>query len=276
MRILIITFFCLAIVAGLFTGCKRMPNDGIPFYMKIDSVRVLDNNNLPTLSHSITDVWVEAGADNIGAFEIPARFPVLQEGSVPFVISAGVWLSGQQSYRMIYPFYDIDTVTIQAEREGEYSHIATFKYKAGLHFDINGDFEANSEFDGIAPNSDSVKYGTACGVISVDAIDSSNIGYTIDSFDLPEGREIWLEFDYKTQVPFNVGYYGLLESGATVQVPSLTILPRSEWRKVYLQLSTSIANTRAEYYKIYFEAGTPTGTNGGKMYVDNVRLVYYP
>lgn len=254
-----------------------MPNDGIPFYMKIDSVRVLDNNNLPTLSHNITDVWVEAGADNLGAYELPANFPVLQEGSVPFVISAGVWLSGQQSYRMIYPFYDIDTVTIQAEREGQYSHIATFKYKPGLTFDINGDFEANSEFDGISPVSDSVvKYGTACGVISVDAIDSANLGFSIDSFDLPEGREIWLEFDYRCAVPFYVGYFGLLESGATVQVPSLFVNPRAEWRKVYLKLSESIAGTRASYYKIYFEALRPVGTNGGNVYIDNVRLVYYP
>lgn len=276
MKIFAFTLCCFIALAALFTGCKPMPNDGVPFYMAIDSAVVLDNNNQPTLSHGITDVWVEAGADNVGAFELPARFPVLQEGAVPFVLSAGVWLSGQQNYRVIYPFYNIDTVTINAEREGSYSYSAKFKYKDGLTFKINGDFEANSEFEGITPSSDSVKYGTACGVISVTAIDSAKTGASIDSFDLPEGREIWLEFDYKGQVPFYVGYLGKLATGGTVRSPTLFLNPRSEWRKVYLKLTDAVLSVRADTYKIYFEALRPYGTNGGSVYIDNVKLIYFP
>ena len=260
----------------MFGGCKPMPNDGIPFYMSIDSVVVYDENNLPTESQAVTDIWAEAGPSTLGAFELPCRFPVLQEGEVPFVLSAGVWMSGQQSVRETYPFYDIDTFTINAEREGSYSHIARFKYKPGLTFKINGNFETNSEFDGIDPiSNDSVKYGTACGILSVDAIDSIQLGYSIDSFDLPEGREIWLEFDYKSVVPMYVGYFGLMATGETVKNPSLLLVPKADWRKIYLKLSESLNNTRASYYKIYFEAGTTTGTSGGNAYIDNVKLVYF-
>lgn len=277
MRIFAFTFCCLLAVAVAFTGCKRMPNDGIPFYMKIDSVVLLDNNNDPTtLSHNITDVWVEAGADNLGAYELPCEFPVLQEGPVNFVISAGVWMSGQQGYRMIYPFYDIDTMVLNAEREGRYSHIAKFKYKPGLTFNINGDFETNSEFDGMSPiSNDSVKYGTSCGIITVDNIDSTKLAYTIDSFDLPSGREVWLEFDFKSTVPFYVGYFGLMPTGGTSKTDALALNPRYDWRKVYLKLSELLASTQANYYKIYFEAVKPTTTNGGSVYIDNVKLVYF-
>lgn len=277
MRIFAFTLCCLIALATLFSGCKPMPNDGIPFYMKIDSVIVLDDNNQPAISQNVTDVWVEAGADNLGAYEMPARFPVLQEGTVPFVLSAGVWMSGQQNYRMVYPFYDIDTFTINAEREGDYSHVARFKYKPGLTYKINGDFETNSEFQDIDPiSNDSVKYGTACGVLTVTALDSVDLGYTIDSFDLPEGHEIWLEFDYKTSVPFYVGFFGLMSTGETVKTPALFVNPRYEWRKVYLKLTEPINETRASVYKIYFEALRPVNTNGGNAYIDNVKLVYYP
>lgn len=276
MRIFLLSFCCLAVLATSFWGCKRMPNDGIPFYMKIDSVVLLDNNNQATLTHNITDVWVEAGADNLGAYELPCDFPVLQEGPVNFVISAGVWMSGQQAYRMIYPFYDIDTVTINAERDGRYSHIAKFKYKPGLTFKINGDFETNSEFDGMSPiSNDSVAYGTSCGSLTVDLTDSTKLAYTIDSFDLPNGREVWLEFDFKGTVPFYVGYFGLMPTGGTSKTDAIYLNPRYTWRKVYLKLSELLASTQADYYKIYFEAVKPTGVSGGSIYVDNVKLVYY-
>jgi hypothetical protein len=36
-----------------------------------------------------------------------------------------------------------------------------------------------------------------------------------------------------------------------------------------------LASTQANYYKIYFEAVKPTTTNGGSVYIDNVKLVYF-
>ena len=94
-----------------------MPNDGIPFYLRIDSVSVVGSTN------HITDVWVEANADNIGAYELPCNFPVLQENQVRFVLLPGIMESGQSIVRVTYPFYESDTFTLTAARGETYAVI---------------------------------------------------------------------------------------------------------------------------------------------------------
>lgn len=267
----------LVTFATLFNGCKPMPNDGIPFFLTVDSVKLTTGDSAGLNTHRIRDIWVEANADNLGAYERPIQFPVLSEGDVRFNISAGIEQSGQSGYRVIYPFYTTDTFTLSAERGQDYTHIPQFKYKGGCDFKFVNNFDITNGFNGftlLTPADDTtLRYGR-CATLSVNTVDSAKMATSIEAIDLPEGQEIWLEFDYKCQVPFFVGYYGE-GNGAVVQSAVLFVSTRSTWNHMYLKLSESIAAVDAPTYRLYFEALRPYGTTGGTVYIDNVRLVHF-
>lgn len=252
-----------------------MPNDGVPFYLSVDSVQL--NNSQGYTTHRIRDIWVEAGVENLGAYELPKTFPVLQENEVRFVISAGIEQSGQSGFRVIYPFYTTDTPVMNAKRGEVYAYTPKFSYKQGTQFKFVNNFQGANGFNGFTPVSagadTNAKYGD-CVYLEVTTIDSARTASTIDSLDLPEGQEIWLEFDYKSDVPFYTGFYGV-GGGAVLQYALLFVNPRSQWNHLYVKMSEAIASVKAPYYRIYFEALRPYGSDGGRLYIDNVRLVHF-
>lgn len=263
--------FCVLCMLGfLLTGCKPMPNDGIPFYLNIDTAGMKDGS-----SHGITDVWLETGATNLGAYELPANFPVLEKDEVLFLVNAGIEESGQSGIRINYPFYQPDTFSIFAKLDTTYSYRPYFRYRAATQFRFATEtFESTNGFNGITPVSDGdVKYGLWCGKISVNSVDSNKIAAQISSYALPAGQEIWLEFDYRAEVPFFAGYYA---NGSTViRNPILFINPKSDWNHIYIKLSTAIGTNPAPTYNLYFEALRPTTSTGGSVWIDNVKLLYF-
>jgi hypothetical protein len=282
-RLLSIGLLSIASFLLLISSCK-MPNDGIPLYMRMDSVQVNTSSGQGSNSHNITDVWVEANADNVGAFGVPCNIPVLQENDVRFVVSAGVKESGQSGVRVIYPFYTTDTFSIVGVRGEHYSHKPVFTYVTGTQFAFTENFDLTNGFEPLntsitlasSPDVDPVYGGSRCLKLTVSAADSNEMATTIDTFDLPEGLEIWLEVDYKSEVPFYIGFNGYFKGSNTAYpVPVLFVNAQPKWNKVYVKLSSLMGNLRADTYKIYFEALRPYGTSGGNVYIDNVKLVHF-
>ena len=248
-----------------------MPNDGVPFYLKVDSVRVMDTNG-QYMAHSIGDIWIEANADNVGAYGLPCSAPVLQQGAVRFALSAGIKESGQSGVRVIYPFLTTDTFTLNARTDTIYTVTPVFKYIEAATFAINESFNASNDFDG-----DSIIYldaGNRCASISINSTDSNVIMIDRTARDLPEGQEIWLEFDYKCDVPFFTGFYGY-KDGQTARVDVLFLNANTAWNHGYIKLSNIVGGVRADTYKIFFEALRPYGTTSGTVYIDNVKLVHF-
>ncbi len=260
-----------------------MPNDGIPLYMRMDSVQVNTSSGQGSNSHNITDVWVEANTDNVGAFGVPCNIPVLQENDVRFVVSAGVKESGQSGVRVIYPFYTTDTFSIVGVRGEHYSHKPNFSYVSGTQFAFTENFDFTNSFEPSAnftlatgADVDPVYGGSRCLKLTVSSLDSSKMVTSIGAYDLPEGLEVWLEVDYKSEVPFYIGFNGYFTgSSVAYAVPVLFVNAQPKWNKVYVKLSSLMGNLRADTYKIYFEALRPYGTSGGNVYIDNVKLVHF-
>lgn len=272
----------LVFVAVFFTAsCKKMPNDGVPFYLQIDTATVrIDNPSFGANTHNITDVWVEANTDNLGAYKIPCNFPVLQENATRFTLSAGISESGQSGVRVIYPFYTVDTFTINASRGEQYSHVPVFKYLPGTKFPTKfppEDFELGNDFNSLTLVDDTnARYGNRCGAITVSTTTDSNITASqINKYDLPEGQEIWLEVDYKSEVPFYIGFFGNYLSGEVLRTPVVFVTAKPYWNKIYVKLSNYVGVVRADTYNIYFEALRPIDSNGGTVFIDNVKLVHF-
>jgi hypothetical protein len=259
-----------------------MPNDGVPIYMAMDSVKVNVGTGQGVGSHNITDVWIEANADNVGAFELPCNVPVLQENDVRFVVNAGIKESGQSGVRVNYPFYTEDTFSIVGVRGERYKHKPAFRYVNSTQFSFVDDFDFGNGFGPTtnlalvgSPEVDPVWGGSRCMKFSVDAVDSAKEVACTTKYDLPEGQEIWLELDYKAEVPFYVGFYGTFNGSSVTRVPVAFIAQKDTWNKVYVKLSLAVGALRADTYNIYFEALRPYGSTGGSVYIDNVKLVHF-
>ncbi len=255
-----------------------MPNDGIPFYLKVDSTHVYIDANKDTIgaiSQNITDISVEANTTNLGFYEIPSNLPVLEENAVRFVLTAMVWESGQGGHPVEYPFYGPDTFTLNAKRADIYEHLAKFKYKSGSVFTIHEDFKVASAFTtDLAMVVDSnVEHGR-CGMLTVNDVDTTRLTYTPTYFDLPEGQEIWLEVDYKCDVPVEIGFIGVT-GGVTTPTSIMYVIPHPTWNKLYVKMSAQIAGTLADRYGIYFLARKVVGGSGGSVYLDNIKLVHF-
>lgn len=267
----------LAFIAVLFLSpaCKPMPNDGVPFFLQVDSVYVVDSTGHDTLSHRITDIWAETKSTTLGAFERPCNIPVLEEGPVYIILTPGIYNTGQSGVRVNYPFYAPDTFTLQAERGQSYKRTPVFRYIKGTKVAFFDDFEIGNNFTGMGISNDSAGYGTRCGTITVTATDSNKIAVQTSNVTLPDGQEIWLEVDYKADVPFKAGYVGHFTGSPTPLYASMLFLnARSTWNKVYIKLSESVATVRADSYSVYFEALRPYGSSGGTVYIDNVKLLH--
>ena len=257
-----------------------MPQGGIPVYMRIDSAIVMVNNH--QVADAITDVWVEANTDNLGAYELPSNFPALQQNDIRYVINAGIKESGQSGIRVIYPFYTTDTFSIVGTPGEQYSHQPVFRYVPATVFAIDEDFDAGNGF-GLGPhvsvvsdvNVDPIYGGSRCLKLNVTSVDSNvEAGYT-NTIALPAGQEIWLEVSYKAEVPFYAGFYGNFNTGGVLKQPVLFVTEKTEWSKVYIKLSNYVGVMHADTYTIYFEALRPYGSQGGSVYIDNVKLVHF-
>lgn len=265
-----ITLFLFAAVVSLSPSCNKMPNGGVPFYMRMDSAAT---SSPSAGENGIKDVWVEANSTNLGAYEMPCNYPVLASGNVRFVVSAGIYESGQSNTRVIYPFYQPDTFSINALNATQYNHHPVFTYKTGAKFPfVTETFSVASGFGTNMQRIDTL--GISFGRIT--AIADSNVeAAQLNTYALPFDRDVWLEFDYKCEVPFYTGFYGSFVSGASVvRFPVLFLTPRSTWTKMYLKLADQINAVRADKYNLFFEALRPYGSSGGSVCIDNVKLVY--
>ena len=83
-------------------------NNGVPSYIQIDEVTIDED-----YTANITDAWIYIDGVNKGVYELPAHFPVLNDGAVKVRIYAGIKDNGIASQRVAYPFYHSDTSTIK-------------------------------------------------------------------------------------------------------------------------------------------------------------------
>ena len=278
-----ITLSLFLLTCIFLSSCNKEPAGGIPFYVKMDTAVITAPPGVTASSNTqrIQDVWAQEGATNLGAYELPCRFPVLDSGNCYFVVNPGVWQSGQSTNPVIYPFMNPDTFTIHGEPGQIYTHVPKFKFKAAASVMYNEDFELSSDYNSnLAITHDSAKYGINCGKITVGPNDSSVVavqkGYAGSGgqpYTLTAGQEIWVELDYKSDVPFWSGIIAHFSSGAIDTIQILFLLPSQTWNKEYIKMSETIGQEGASTYNLYFQALNPSGYAGGSVYLDNIRMI---
>lgn len=255
---------------------KKLPNNGVPYYLIIDTVSLSTNSATQgSASSKIDQIWVEVGSQNLGVWELPARIPVLAEpGNYKVLITAGVKNKGISGQRLKYPFYASESYTVTLGNTQEIKLSPIFKYFDITQFIINESFETSNNFGSnmnIVSDAN-VFEGTNSGVITAPPLNS--VEAMSNNVIIPTGSVAFIELNYKSNIAFRVGYE-YYYSGTTVRNTQVTVNGRDTWNKLYIELTGDIAKTQADEFRFYINTDNGDSTTTGQIYIDNFKVVYY-
>ncbi len=280
---IIIGFLIIVFGYTFLPSCNVInPKEEIPTFIQVDSVTLSDNAAIEegTLSHKIVDIWAYSNNQLLGAFQVPARIPVLGSDNKNISLVAGVWENGLSGNREKYGFLTIDTLTLQTQPATTVKHVAKYQYRDNITVVQNEDFEQGNSFifkDGDTTlvktyTSNEVFEGLSSGKIYLhDSIKTSKI-ISASSFSLTAGNQSFLEINYKSDFPFSV----LLETYFNTNYLTETLVgvnAKNYWNKMYIKLSDKPIQFPGATFKILFSMALPDGVTKGNFYIDNVKIV---
>ena len=268
-------YFLIAI--SLFSCDKDdTTTNGVPSYIQIDEI-TLDED----YTTNITDAWVYIDGVNKGVYELPAHFPVLNDGAVEVRIYAGIKDNGIASQRVTYPFYHSDTSTIKLTIDSTTIISPTVVLKENIegiidNFDQSYNFNHDTCFS--VPETEG-PYGNYGSLSFLDSILVTEINYKNPlSFDnVPQqGSATYLELDYKSDSEFLVGMYINFPNTPTLQKDLLWINPKDDWNKIYVNLTQTVSEAiGAESFSVFIRMQRDNFSEVKTLDFDNIRIVHY-
>ncbi len=285
--------FLLVIFA--ITGCEIInPEEPIPAYIYVESFDlVTDPATEGSNSSNITDVWLFSDGDFLGVYPLPATIPILKSGMTNLRLRAGIKENGIAATPDYYPFYApydlaidlrearVDTIrpVIEYLDETKFSFIESFDGGGHLFSEIRvGDIENK-----ITLTTADVFEGTKSALIQLDT--SHNIvelatGLSFD--DLTEtGKKVYLELNYKTEVPVLFGLIGFDNTNAAGEgLYGNGVNASSEWKKIYFNLTAAAVTDNFDFFKVGIRSSIPKEDGkfkleNAKIYLDNIKLLHF-
>ncbi len=282
-------FFIPLIAAWLVLaqGCNIInPAEVVPTYVTIDSFAFQGNtSSTGSNSHRISSVAVYLNNQSVGIFDLPATLPVILDKPGKLLLTAGVNYNGMHSYQIQYPFYLSDTVMIQPGTDPNVSRKLTpvARYNPAVLFSFTQDFENYVSAPFINDGSDtSIGVGNdpaeafegKYGLIDLSSLQDSSVNITRDAFSMPVNTDLYLEMDYKSNIPVTVGLQTTY-AGDLVRAYILGLNPRATWGKIYIDLRTFASTYQGGTYHLVLRADRTSGTSEGKVFIDNLKIVHF-
>jgi hypothetical protein len=284
-------FLPVLLFAIFFVACTPNDEEGIPSYIQIERIDLATSPGQGSASHNITDTWVYIDNILIGAFELPARFPVLKTGEQEVVIYAGIKINGIAATRAPYPFYDPFVANV-ALSQGNITKIENVL----VHYGSNTAFLWMENFNSGAISIDTTsashthllktsdtnlifkhpqEHNPFSAMASVTGDLSMFECATINSFDLPKGgRPVFLEMNYKNDYNLTVGLIVQMQ-GQVIQHPILVLNPSQEWNKIYINLTPTISNFyQSNDFRVFLGFVKSTDAETATIYLDHFKLVH--
>jgi hypothetical protein len=268
---------------------KTDPDSLVPSFIRIDSIKLVSNPDLVyvqgSLSHNITDAWVYIDEQLIGAFELPAKFPVLMDGNHTLKVRAGIKINGISGTRTDYPFYESYTREINLVKDTVLVVSPVVKYKDITVFDWVEDFEDGFSSLVKSTRSDTlvmvtselgdVFEGVYSGIIYMDGIRILFEALTQEAYALPQtGEDIYMEMNFKTNNNLTVGIFAN-EYSQAVQSAVLIVNKTDSWKKIYINLTNAINNyPSALDYNVFIGALKQDDVAEPVILIDNLKLIH--
>ncbi len=283
------TLFLFISLSVVFTSCKQEDlQPGIPAWLQVDTVTFstvyIDQG---TSKQKITDVWVYADDQTIGAFEMPSTIPILENGTGKLRLEAGIKLNGIGATRAPNPFFE-PVIIDEFNFVPDSISLANFgtEYRETTVFVWKEDFEGNSiSIDSTSKSmtnivlSEPLTSETFEGNHSGKIVLTSEVDYyegaSYEAFDLPtDGSVVFLEMHYKCNNILVVGLFAQ-DASQIIQDPVIYLLPKDDWNKIYINFTNKLQSySNALDFKIFFGAIYDSPDEEAVILIDNIKLMY--
>jgi len=273
-NLLLLSLGCICMM-----GCNIInPKEQIPTYIKIDSFAFTGG------SHNISSAWVYYNNAAAGVFRLPATVPILADKAGSVQIGPGIEISGIKDAQTLYPFYSFDTFSITPAPGQVIIHTPASHYIPAAKFPWKVDFESGSDFrpydttithNTIVLTTDPVNVheGFGSGYLHLTPTDSVAECVGNQPVTIPLG-ESYLEFDYKNNVPFEVGLVVADGAGNRAKVYQSGANPRNTWNKLYVSLQPVTGQYSGYTFYVLIRASI-NGQQDGYVLLDNLKVVTY-
>ncbi len=282
-------FSILLVNLFLLNSCKKHVPSDAAFFIKPTTISVAAVNSGSLIqgsaSHKITDLWLYVNGKFQGVYPAGNLLPIISKGeSTKINIFGGIKNNGISSTRLYWVFYDFITLDTLVDNGKTIEMPITFKYVASTTFTFMENFDGSGVSLIKSPNTENHTDTTWKYAAPADCfeIKSAEIGLTgagkqafLESsipYPMPQGSaNVYLEINYKCNERFEVG----VMSGATPK-STVFVSPSDTWNKIYIQLADAVNRSpNASSQKIYFKLVSTNETPYPKMFLDNIKLVYF-
>lgn len=285
MKSLLKTSFLILTCIG-YNSCELInPEEKIPSYIRIQNQTLeTDLISQGSSSHKITDAWVTINTSYLGTFEVPSTIPVLLTGKQHLILRAGIKENGISATRVAYPFYQpFETDILLSVKELDtiqpkyvYNPLTQFKWMDDCNDVFSMDKSSrNTATISITSNVQDIYEGKGSMEILLDSAHNFFEILTKDYYDLPRDKPIWLELNFKTDIPVGIG---LINASATNfdQYSKVFLNTSNSWNKVYLNFTPNITSQpTGTYFKVFIGTILPEGTTSAHIYLDNIKLLTF-
>lgn len=277
-----ILFFSLFLVVLSCKKTFKAAEDAC--FITTNQVQIITKPGQGYGSHNITDLWLYTNGFFRGAYPLGAKMPVmLADGKAKIEVLAGIKKDGISATRINWALYEPVKLDTTASSGENLIRNFSFKYKDAVvfkwleSFELPGfslikssisdtTFKVHTNDEHVFEGNKSIELGLAGSALLAQL--ESAVAY-----DLPMGASsgnVYLELDYKGNSAFevHVATNGLLTY-------ALTINPKENWNKIYIQLSDAINTINSSSYKkIVIKLARNQTIAEQKIYLDNLKLVY--
>jgi len=282
LRFLLFFFFPIF----LLVSCEKFSGDQtVPAYISIDSITLTtEYSSQGTASHNITDAWLYIDDELIGAFQLPARPPVLKSGTHKVTILPGIKKNGIATTRVVYPFY--------SEITGTYTLTPDSTIKIGIKnttYRSTTDFIWKEDFEGTGMSLDTTRQskawiekssapeqtfeGAHSALIVLDSARSFFEAADHIEYAIPYAP-VYLELNFNIEQPLVAGVF-LYGNITLYQIPIITLnATGGKWKKTYIDLTTTLnAYSDVSTFRVYFGTYFENTTGQAVLLLDNIKVV---
>lgn len=281
-------FWQMSILCLSFSACDVInPEETLPTTIKIAPFEFNIESGQGTANNRITEVWLYANSDFLGAFYPPVDVNYLGEGSTQLTLRPGIRNNGILSDAIVYPMFTGYSTTLEAQSGAIVQVDPQTAYQPQSVFPLLADFEFDNPF---LENIDTV---SASNFIrsSVDVFEGGYSGqitlsqeayfievtHVLPMSGIPtDGTSSYLEFRYKSEVEMSIGLIGINLSGQSFSNFFYLVNPSSEWNQLYIELTDWIEVSDLPSYKIVFRSLYPNTATKPEynIFLDNIKVVH--
>ena len=276
----------LFLLVAAFLGCKDEPEQ-IPAYIQLEPYTVNAPGGLAW--QKLPFAWVYVNTVPVGAYSPGKPFPVLAEGEADVVVFPGINANGIAETPDLYPFlvrYDTkatltpgQTTILRPETrydpdaKAPWGERGEFDGTTLVFEDIDQDLATSITFD-----TDGAYAGRSARMV-VDTTHQLMAVATewVAGLPLTGDREVWMEMNYKNEVPFELYVFGRNTFGNETSQPVFLFQVKDEWNKIYFNLTETLTVSTQEEYRIVFRVPLPGNFTQAQASVqlDNLRLLHF-